>query len=152
MSARTTRVIAPLVSAPASAAPYLAPEQIAGTDADAGTDIFAFGAVLYEMLTGRPAFEGKTSPILAAAIQTVDPEPVSKLRPETPPALDYAVRRCLAKDPKQRFRTARDLTKHLQWIGEGGDRTGVPVADATGARKRNRLFVAFCRRPGAADS
>ena len=90
------------------------------------TDIFAFGAVLYEMLTGRPAFEGKTSPILAAAIQTVDPEPVSKLRPETPPALDYAVRRCLAKDPKQRFRTARDLTKHLQWIGEGGDRTGSP--------------------------
>ena len=108
----------------------------------ARTDIFAFGAVLYEMLTGRPAFEGKTSPILAAAIQTVDPEPVSTLRAETPPALDYAVRRCLAKDPKQRFRTARDLTKHLQWISEGGDRTGVPVADAIGTRKRNRLFVA----------
>jgi Tol biopolymer transport system component len=142
LSARTTRTIVPSVSAPAFAAPYLAPEQIAGTDTDAGTDIFAFGAVLYEMLTGRPPFEGKTSPILAAAIQTVDPEPVSTLRPETPPALVYAVRRCLAKDPKQRFRTARDLTKHLQWISEGGHRTGIPAADAIGTRKRNRLFVA----------
>jgi hypothetical protein len=142
LSARTTRAIAPSVTAPAFAAPYLAPEQIAGTNADDGTDIFAFGAVLYEMLTGRPAFEGKTSPILAAAIQTVDPEPVSKLRPETPPALDYAVRRCLAKDPKQRFRTARDLTRHLQWIAEGGDRMGSAAINATGSGKRNRLFVA----------
>jgi eukaryotic-like serine/threonine-protein kinase len=142
LSARTTRAIAPSVSAPAFAAPYLAPEQIAGTDAEACADIFAFGAVLYEMLTGRPAFEGKTSPILAAAIQTVDPEPVSKLRAETPPALEYAVKRCLAKDPKQRFRTARDLTKHLQWIADGGDRMGATTLDV-GARKRDRwLFVA----------
>ena len=121
VSRARTRTIAPSVSAPPFAAPYLAPEQIAGTDADARTDIFAFGAVLYEMLTGRPAFEGKTPAMLLAAMQTVDPEPVSKLQPETPPALDYVVKRCLAKDPKQRFQTARDLMRHLQWISEGDD-------------------------------
>jgi Tol biopolymer transport system component len=139
----STRVVGLPASVPAFAAPYLSPEQLVGTEVDAGTDIFAFGAVLYEMLAGRPAFEDKTPARLVAAIQTVDPDPVSKLRPETPAALDYAVTRCLAKDPKQRFRTARDLTRHLQWIAEGGDRTGIPAAEAARERKRSRaLWVA----------
>ena len=136
---RTTAL--PAASVPAFAVPYLAPEQLDGSEADARTDLFAFGALLYEMLTGRPAFEGKTTPMLLAEIQTVDPEPVSKLQPATPPALGYLVERCLAKDPKQRVQTARDLLKHLQWISEGGGQEEMPVTAAR-ARKQNRLLWA----------
>ncbi len=131
---------APAAAPPASAAPYLAPEQYDGADGDARTDIFAFGAVLYEMVTGRPAFEGKTHPLLLAAIQTVEPEPMSKLQPMTPPALEYVVKRCLAKDPNQRLQTARDLLSHLRWIADGSSRAGIPAPMAARRRKRERLL------------
>jgi eukaryotic-like serine/threonine-protein kinase len=127
------------LSAPPSAVPYLAPEQLEGTEPDARTDIFAFGAVLYEMLTGRPAFEGKSLPMLLAAIQTVDPEPLTKLQPAAPPALDYVVKQCLAKDPRQRFQTARDLMSHLQWISQSSARSGLPYA-GTRQKKRDQLL------------
>jgi Tol biopolymer transport system component len=100
--------------------PYMAPEQLEGKDADARTDIFAFGAVLYEMLTGKRAFAGKSQAVLIASIVSADPEPLSKVLPATPPAVDYIVRRCLAKDADERLQTAWDLVSQLRWIAEGG--------------------------------
>src|SRR5207302_7889185 len=78
---------------------YMAPEQLEGKEADARTDIFAFGAVVYEMLTGRKAFEGKSHASLIAAILEHEPPPIATLQPLTPPTLDRVVRKCLAKDP-----------------------------------------------------
>ncbi|HET9269221.1 MAG TPA: serine/threonine-protein kinase, partial [Vicinamibacterales bacterium] len=99
---------------------YMAPEQVEGAEADARADIFAFGAVLFEMVTGQRAFSGKSQASLLAAILEREPPPVSQLAPVAPPALDYVVRTCLAKDPDARFQTARDLLSQRKWIaGEG---------------------------------
>ena len=100
--------------------PYMAPEQLEGKEADTRTDLFAFGLVLYEMLTGRRAFEGKSAASLIAAILEQEPPPVSKLQPVSPTALDRVVTTCLAKDPDDRWQTARDLGRVLKWISEGG--------------------------------
>jgi serine/threonine protein kinase len=99
---------------------YMAPEQIEGVDADARTDIFAFGAVLFEMLTGRPAFEGKTRAQLLGAILKDEPPPVSTLQPHAAAALDRVVATCLAKDPDDRWQTARDLLRELKWAAAEG--------------------------------
>ena len=88
---------------------YMAPEQVEGKEVDARTDIFAFGAVVYEMATGKRAFEGKTQASLIAKILEIDPPPMSSLQPMTPPALDRVVKRCLAKEPDERWQTASDL-------------------------------------------
>ena len=112
---------------------YMAPEQVEGRAVDARTDIFAFGAVLYEMLTGRKAFDGKTQASLIAAIMNVEPTPVSALAPIAPRALDRLVLRCLAKDPDDRWQTAHDLLLQLRWIAGRGAKGG---AAATGARTR----------------
>jgi predicted Ser/Thr protein kinase len=96
---------------------YMAPEQLEGKEAEARTDIFAFGAVVYEMLTGRHEFEGKSQASLIAAI--LEREPAS-IADSAPPALDRVLRRCLAKDPEQRWESARDLKAELEWIAEGG--------------------------------
>jgi Tol biopolymer transport system component len=117
---------------------YMAPEQLEGAEADARTDIFAFGVVLYEMLTGRKAFEGKSQPHLIAAILSVDPDPVSKLQPKSPPALDFLVKRCLTKDPEQRLQSATDLVWELQWIAEGGTQIGALAPVAASQRRRAR--------------
>jgi Tol biopolymer transport system component len=98
--------------------PYMAPEQLAGREADARSDIFAFGAMVYEMATGRRAFEGTTAATVIGAILHTDPPPVSSLQPLTPPALDRIVSRCLAKDPDDRWQTTRDLMLELKWTGE----------------------------------
>jgi eukaryotic-like serine/threonine-protein kinase len=82
--------------------PYMAPEQLEGQEADARTDLFAFGAVLYEMVTGRKAFESKSQASLIAAILDRDPPPISSAAPVSPPGLDWIVGRCLAKDPEDR--------------------------------------------------
>ena len=95
---------------------YMAPEQLEGLDADARTDIFAFGAVLYEMLTGRKAFDGTTQASVIAAILEREPPPISATQPLTPAALDRTVKRCLTKDPNARWQTARDLLEELRWI------------------------------------
>ena len=107
---------------------YMAPEQIEGQDADARTDIFAFGAVVYEMLTGKPAFKGKSQATLIASIIGSDPPPVSQVQPLTPAGLDQIVRRALAKDPDDRWQSARDLLSQLKWIAESGSRIGAPAA------------------------
>ena len=121
------------------AAPYTAPEQFEGVEADARTDVFAFGAMLYEMVTGRKAFDGKTLALVIAAVQSVDPEPLSTLQPMAPPALDHVLKRCLSKDPKQRLQTAWDLLVQLQWIAEGGSQLGVPAPVAARRQQRDRL-------------
>ncbi len=102
---------------------YMAPEVLQGAEADARSDLFSFGCVLYEMVTGRKAFNGKSQISVLAAILEKEPEPLSTLQPMTPPALDHVVRTCLAKDPESRYQTARDLVLELEWIGEGGGAT-----------------------------
>jgi Tol biopolymer transport system component len=95
---------------------YMAPEQLEGKPADARTDIFAFGEVLYEMATGKPAFSGTSRASLIAAILTAEPPPISQLQPLTPPALERVVKKCLAKDPDERWQSASDLASELQWM------------------------------------
>ena len=97
---------------------YMAPEQLEGKEADARTDIFAFGVVVYEMLTGRKAFEGASQASLIAAIMGKDPPPLQAVAPATPPALGRALQRCLAKEPDDRWQSARDLAHELRWVAE----------------------------------
>ena len=99
---------------------YMAPEQLDGLEADARTDIFAFGTVLHEMITGKRAFEGKSQILLISAIATNDPPPLTTAQPATPPALEHVVKTCLAKNPEDRWQTARDLLAELKWIAGGG--------------------------------
>jgi eukaryotic-like serine/threonine-protein kinase len=115
---------------------YMAPEQLEGKETDARTDIFAFGAVLYEMATGRKAFSGTSQASLISAIMTGDPQPISSIQPMSPPALDRIVRTCLAKDPEDRFQTAHDVRLQLQWITEGGSQAGVPAVAPRRSRER----------------
>jgi eukaryotic-like serine/threonine-protein kinase len=96
---------------------YMAPEQIQGYPADARTDIFAFGALLYEMLTGRRAFEHEGPASTAAAILTQTPPPVSSIQPLATPQLDHVVATCLEKHPDERWQTARDLSRELTFAG-----------------------------------
>ncbi len=106
---------------------YMAPEQLEGKDADARTDIFAFGELLHEMVTGKPAFSAKSRASLIAAILTTDPPPISQLQPLTPPALERVVRKCLAKDPDERWQSASDLATELKWLSEGGSQAGAAL-------------------------
>jgi Tol biopolymer transport system component len=120
---------------------YMAPEQIEGHDADARTDIWAFGCVLYEMLTGRRAFEGRSQASLIASILERQPTPIAELQPLTPPALGRLVRTCLEKHPDDRFHTAHDLALHLRWIDEGGSAAGLPAPVVAGRKRRERLLL-----------
>jgi eukaryotic-like serine/threonine-protein kinase len=106
---------------------YMAPEQLAGEEPDARTDIFALGAVLYEMATGKRAFEGKTKTSLIGAIVSGEPRPMHELQPLTPPALEHVVRKCMAKDPDDRWQNASDIAEELRWIGEAGSQAGLAV-------------------------
>jgi Tol biopolymer transport system component len=94
---------------------YMAPEVLQGAEADARSDIFSFGCVLYEMIAGHPAFEGKTQVSVLAAILEKDPEPVASLQPLTPPALEFCIRTCLAKEPDARSQTVHDVSLQLQF-------------------------------------
>jgi eukaryotic-like serine/threonine-protein kinase len=118
---------------------YMAPEQLEGKEIDARTDVFAFGTVVYEMATGKKAFEGKSQASLIAKILETDPPPISSLQPMTPPALDRVAKRCLAKEPDDRWQTARDLHQELKWIAEGGSQAAVPAA-ATAPAERTRML------------
>ena len=104
---------------------YMSPEQIEGRELDGRSDIFSLGAVLYEMLTGQCAFRGKSQLSVASAILEKDPAPISSSKPLTPPVLDHAIRRCLAKDPEERWQTPRDLALELKWMAEAGTQIGV---------------------------
>jgi len=121
---------------------YMSPEQIEGKELDGRSDIFSLGAVLYEMLTGRHAFEGKSQLSIASAILEKDPAPISSIKPLTPPALDHGIRRSLAKDPDDRWQTARDLALELKWIAERGSQSGMSALMA-GPKKRKRERIAW---------
>ncbi len=109
---------------------YMSPEQLQGKEADARSDIFAFGAVLYEMATGRKAFEGKSVASVIAAIIDSEPTPIATLQPASPPLLDQLVRKCLEKDPEKRWQSALDVASALGWAGEGAK--GRPGDEARG--------------------
>jgi eukaryotic-like serine/threonine-protein kinase len=121
---------------------YMAPEQLEGQEADARTDIFAFGAVLYEMVTGRKAFEAKSQASLIGAILKDSPAPPSSVRAETPLPLDRLVSTCLAKDPDERWQSVRDLIRELRWVAHAGttDVRHSVGASGTHASWRRRLM------------
>ena len=114
---------------------YMAPEQLQGKEVDARSDIFSLGAVLYEMVTGRKAFEGKNQASLIAAILEHEPAPLAQNRPEGPPLLDHVLRRCLAKDPEERWQTMKDMARTLKWI-ENEPQRDIPVVERLAPWKR----------------
>src|SRR6516165_5825859 len=118
---------------------YMSPEQVEGKEVDARSDIFSFGTVLYEMVTGQRAFTGKSQLSVASAILEKDPEPISRLQPMTPPALDRTIRVCLSKDPEDRWQTARDLLLELKWIADAGSQAGLQAPVVSNRRVRQRL-------------
>jgi eukaryotic-like serine/threonine-protein kinase len=120
--------------------PYMAPEQLEGREADARTDLWALGCVLYEMTTGKRAFEGASQASLIAAIMEREPPAITLLQPLTPPALERIVRRCLAKDPDARFQSASDLAFDLDTLSGLWPLAPAPApAGATASRKASRL-------------
>ena len=146
---------------------YMSPEQLEGGPVDARSDIFSFGAVIYEMLTGARAFEGQTQASIIAGILERDPPPLTERAPLTPPPLDRVVRKCLAKDPEKRWQSARDLGDELSWISQGSGVQSQASAAAVTARPGRIPGVAtlvaalalllalmvvlfFARRPSAA--
>jgi|SRR5579859_5395268 len=114
---------------------FMAPEVLQGSEADPRSDIFSLGCVLYEMATGRRAFEGKSQLSVLTGILEKDPDPVSRLQPTSPPALDYAVKTCLEKNPDERYQTAHDVKLQLKWIADGGAQAELPPP----ARRSSRL-------------
>jgi len=118
--------------------PYMAPEQLEARDVDARADIFAFGTVLYEVITGRKAFEETSQARLISAILSSDPPAVSVLQPLTPPALDRVIRTCLAKDRDERWASVHDVLLQLEWIAHDGSAVAVP-GDVIANRRRDLL-------------
>jgi Tol biopolymer transport system component len=123
---------------------YMAPEQISGGEVDARTDIFAFGCVLYELITGQRAFEGKSASSIMASVLAMTPKPIEELVPLTPPALDRVIQRCLAKDPEDRWQSARDVAAELKWIAEGGSKVGLPAVVTVKRKTREHLAWGAC--------
>ncbi|HTO76566.1 MAG TPA: protein kinase [Thermoanaerobaculia bacterium] len=121
---------------------YMAPEQLEGKDADPRTDIFALGAVLYEMATGRKAFAGKSQASLIGSILKDEPPAISAVQPMVPPALDRVVRTCLAKDPEDRWQSAHDIAAELKWISEGSQ-AGIAAPATVSTRRRSRERIAW---------
>ncbi|MCZ6696809.1 MAG: protein kinase [Acidobacteria bacterium] len=118
---------------------YMSPEQIEGSPADARSDIFSFGTVMYEMVTAKKAFDGKTQASLIGSIMKEEPRPIATLAPMTPPGLSRLVKTCLAKDPEERRQTMHDVLLELRWIAEAGSQAGVPIPVASRRRTRERL-------------
>ncbi|OLC96091.1 MAG: hypothetical protein DMG35_09545 [Acidobacteria bacterium] len=118
---------------------YMSPEQIEGKELDGRSDLFSLGAVLYEMVTGQRAFQGKSQLSVASAILEKEPVPISSIKPMTPPALDHAIRRSLAKHVERRWQSAADLAGELQWIGEGASQPGTPTPLGSHRKIRERL-------------
>ncbi len=113
---------------------YMSPEQVEGRPADARSDIFALGAVLYEMATGKRAFQGTSRASLIAAILDREPPPMSEIQPLTPPGMERLIRACLAKDPDERLQTAHDAALQLGWVGETSS-----VIEPQGLRRRKKI-------------
>ncbi|MFH2055273.1 MAG: protein kinase, partial [bacterium] len=119
---------------------YMAPEQLEGKEVDVRADIFAFGAVVYEMATGKKAFEGSSNATLIAAVMERDPVSISAITPDTPPLFERLVRKCLAKDPDKRWQTVSDLLDELRWISQAGSQVGLPARIA--ARRKFKFDLA----------
>ncbi|HEV1993360.1 MAG TPA: protein kinase [Candidatus Acidoferrum sp.] len=124
---------------------YMAPEQLEGKDSDVRTDIFALGALIYEMATGQPAFTGKSRASLIAAILSSEPQPMKALQSMTPPALERVVKKCLVKDPDERWQSASDLATELNWIAEGRSQAGEvgPLPAGRGKWERTGWLLAI---------
>ncbi len=122
---------------------YMAPEQLEGCEADARADLWALGCVLYEMATGKRAFEGTSQASLISAIMKDEPRPIRELQPLSPPALEHVVRRCMAKHAADRWQSALDVMHELQWIAATGSPAGepVPLAARHGGRSLGWLLV-----------
>ncbi len=124
---------------------YMAPEQIHGGNPDARSDIFALGAVLYEMLTGKRAFAGKSQISVMSAILEKEPEPITAVQPLMPSAVEYVVRQCMAKDPDERIQTAHDVRTQLEWIRDAGSQAGMAAPIAMHHSNRERwVWIATC--------
>src|SRR5262245_61712150 len=121
---------------------YMAPEQLEGREADARSDLWALGCVLYEMSTGRRAFEGRSQASLISAIMSSEPPPIEQTSPLSPPALDRLVHACLAKDPEDRLQTAHDVKLQLSWIAGDSQSSGAARPAVRGARLR-REWIAW---------
>ena len=120
---------------------YMSPEQIEGKEADARADIFALGAVLYEMATGRRAFEGKSHLSVASAILHQEPLPTTAVQPTLPSSLDYVIRTCLAKDPDDRFQTAHDVKLQLSWLLQSGGAASQPSPTELRPRRHMGMII-----------
>jgi eukaryotic-like serine/threonine-protein kinase len=121
---------------------YMSPEQVEGKEVDSRSDIFSLGAVLYEMLTGQRAFPGKSQLSVASAILEKEPAPISSIRPMTPPSLEHAIRRCLAKNPDDRWQSAADIKHELGWISQASS-DGLAVRAAPFRKTLTRNILAF---------
>ncbi|MGB9243150.1 MAG: protein kinase, partial [Candidatus Acidiferrales bacterium] len=117
---------------------YMSPEQVEGKELDARSDIFSLGAVLYEMVIGKRAFEGTSQLSVASAILEKEPVPISTVKPLLPLALGHAIKKCLAKVPDDRWQSASDLASELKWIAETGPQAGEAVPLPTGRRMWER--------------
>jgi serine/threonine protein kinase/Tol biopolymer transport system component len=117
---------------------YMAPEQLEGKETDARSDLWAFGCVLYEMATGRRAFDGKSQASLITSIMGSQPAPISQVSPMSPPALERLVSAMIAKDPADRVQSAHDVKLQLQWMGDGGSTAGGSTASPVRLQRRNR--------------
>ena len=123
---------------------YMSPEQVEGKEADTRSDIFGLGCVLYEMATGKRAFEGKSTASIMAAVLERDPVPISAVEPTLPPTLDRVVKACLAKDPDERLQTVQDVKLQLKWLAEESQASGFqarPQASGTGRLKSRQRIV-----------
>ncbi len=118
---------------------YMSPEQLEGGEADARSDVFAFGATLYEMVTGQKAFGGKTQASVIAAVLGQEPPQVTSIQPMTPPALAQLIAQCLQKDPEERRQSMHDLALELRFLGEAGTQVGVPAPVVSRRKSRERL-------------
>jgi eukaryotic-like serine/threonine-protein kinase len=128
---------------------YMAPEQLEGKDADARSDVWGFGSVLYEMLTGKKAFEGKSQTSLMVAILEHEPAPVRTSQPLTPPSLEHILKRCLAKDPDRRWQTFSDIVIELESLSDrGSSAAGPATSDLNAIRRRARYMFAACAALG----
>jgi eukaryotic-like serine/threonine-protein kinase len=120
---------------------YMSPEQVRGKPADARSDLFAFGAILYEMLSGQRAFKGESAADTMTAILTRDPPELTSSQPEIPPALDRIVRHCLEKSPEERFQSARDIAFDLELLSSASNTVSQPLQIA-GSRLAKRTVAA----------